>query len=99
MATSAKNKILETDFRNGLYKSLIEAGYDKSEAQHIVGVKYLSELKKSVCEQLSATSEAILNDKFDVKLNAEEINLHIAEMQKMASLLNGVNKEAAKAEA
>lgn len=91
----AKNKILENEFRNGLYKSLVEAGYDKTEAQQIVGVKYLSELKNSVCEELISIADALKNDNFDVKLNAEEINLHIAEMQKMLTLLNGSKKETA----
>lgn len=95
----AKNKILETDFRNGLYKSLIEAGYDKTEAQQIVGVKYLFELKKNVCEELSSIGESLLNDNYDVKFNADDLNAQIAEMQKMATLLGKNKKEKAQAEA
>ena len=46
-------KILESDFRNNLYKSLVEAGYEKKEAQKIVGVKYHQALKADVILRLN----------------------------------------------
>lgn len=85
-------KILETEFRNGLYKSLLEAGYDKQEAQKIVGVKYMSELKKSVCETLSRTIEDINADKFDNVVNLDELKAQFTEMKKMHSILNPADK-------
>ncbi len=85
----ANGKILETGFRNGLYKNLVEAGYDKQEAQRIVGVKYFSELKKDVCDKVSNVSEALLNDNFDVTLDCETINDEISELKKLTALLEG----------
>ena len=35
-------KILDAEFRKDLYKNLVEAGYEKTEAQKIVGKKYYS---------------------------------------------------------
>ena len=41
-------KILEGEFRKKLYKDLVEAGYEKEEAQKIVGVKYFKALNSGI---------------------------------------------------
>ena len=58
-------KILESEFRKELYKSLTEAGYDKKEAQKIVGVKYFSTLKEKAKESTNKLMESIESEKFD----------------------------------
>ena len=58
-------KILESEFRKELYKSLTEAGYDKKEAQKIVGVKYFSALKEKAKESTNKLMESIESEKFD----------------------------------
>ena len=58
-------KILESEFRKELYKSLTEAGYDKKEAQKIVGVKYFSALKEKAKESVNKLMESIESEKFD----------------------------------
>ena len=47
------SKILESEFRKELYKSLTEAGYEKKEAQAIVGKKYYEALRGKLKENLS----------------------------------------------
>ena len=41
-------KILDGNFRKELYKNLVEIGYEKQEAQKIVGVKYFKALKENL---------------------------------------------------
>ena len=57
-------KILDSEFRNTLYKGLVEAGYDKKEAQKIVGVKYFSALKGDVLSKLNQLISDIEADKY-----------------------------------
>ena len=47
-------KIFEGEFRKELYKNLIEAGYEKQEAQKIVGVKYFVALIDNMLTVLSS---------------------------------------------
>ena len=47
-------KILDSDFRKELYKNLVEAGYEKQEAQKIVGVKYYNALKDKCIMYINA---------------------------------------------
>ena len=53
-------KILDSEFRKELYKNLVEAGYDKTEAQKIVGKKYYVELHDSVKHSLDAVLDKII---------------------------------------
>ena len=57
-------KILDSEFRNTLYKNLVDAGYDKKEAQKIVGVKYHSALKADVILKLNQMISDIEQDKY-----------------------------------
>lgn len=83
-------KILDSEFRKGLYKQLVEAGYEKEEAQKIVGVKYFNALKddiKTVLTKMFSDVESNtfqpLNEGFEVSFNEK-----IAELQKMNEYLN-----------
>lgn len=78
-------KILDGEFRKELYKSLTDAGYDKSEAQQIVGVKYFQALKNDVVNLLTSVSEGIANNSFDVSF--DDISQKIAELKKLKELL------------
>ena len=80
-------KILDSDFRKELYKNLVEAGYDKAEAQKIVGVKYYNELLEDVKDGVDEFLNSIVQEKFDVSLNFEEINSKIEELKKLKELL------------
>jgi hypothetical protein len=84
-------KILESDFRNNLYKSLIEAGYSKSEAQRIVGVKYFEGLKTEINVKLTNVVSEVNNDNFDV--NVEEVcgsvSFMISELKKLSEIIKG----------
>lgn len=83
-------KILEGEFRKKLYKDLIEAGYEKEEAQKIVGVKYFKALKDKMLTVLSSLSTDINGNHFQ-PLSEELVNVYnadIAELQKMSEYLN-----------
>ena len=83
-------KILDSDFRKELYKNLVEAGYEKQEAQKIVGVKYFKALKEKVQIGLSNLSTEINENQFN-SLTEDFINIYnadIAELQKMSEYLN-----------
>lgn len=83
-------KILDSDFRKELYKNLVEAGYEKQEAQKIVGVKYYNALKDKMLTLLSSLSSDINGNQFN-SLSEDFINAYnadIAELQKMSEYLN-----------
>ena len=83
-------KILDSDFRKELYKNLVEAGYEKQEAQKIVGVKYYNALKDIMLTLLSSLSSDINGNQFN-SLSEDFINAYnadIAELQKMSEYLN-----------
>jgi len=83
-------KILEGEFRKELYKNLVEAGYEKQEAQKIVGVKYFKALKDKMFMTLTRLSTEINDNQFQ-PLSEELVNVYnadIAELQKMSEYLN-----------
>ena len=80
-------KILESEFRKELYKNLVEAGYNKEEAQKIVGTKYYAELLQNVSHGVDEFLNSIVQEKFDVSLNFEEINSKIEALKKLKELL------------
>lgn len=82
------SKILETEFRKELYKNLIDAGYDKSEAQTIVGKKYYGALHESVKQGVDEFLTSIVQEKFDVTLDINGINEKIKELKKLKEFLN-----------
>lgn len=83
-------KILEAEFRKELYKNLVEAGYDKQEAQKIVGTKYFAALKDKVLVGLNALSEEINNNTFNQidETFISQYNSDIVELTKMNEYLN-----------
>lgn len=81
-------KILDADFRKGLYKDLVEAGYAKEEAQRIVGKKYFESLKSSLCEKLKNTLGFVEEDKFeDTEQFAVELPSMLSELTKLREVV------------
>ena len=83
------SRILESEFRKELYKNLVDAGYDKQEAQKIVGVKYFNALKEStlsvlrnIYNEVEVNQFNMLTDEFILKFN-ESIN----ELNKMKEFI------------
>ncbi len=85
-------KILESDFRNNLYKSLVDAGYEKKEAQKIVGVKYHGALKTDLVNKLTQFVADIEADKYvdeDGTTNTmKEFNAEINELRKIKGVID-----------
>ena len=82
-------KILESDFRNNLYKSLVEAGYEKKEAQKIVGVKYHGALKTDLKTKLDALSALVESESYDsLNFNGEELNGLVEELKKIKGVID-----------
>ena len=85
-------KILDNEFRKDLYKSLVEAGYVKDEAQKIVGTKYFDALRDKVLskETIDAILENVTNNKFEESLELlNQLTNDIQELTKMSNYLNG----------
>lgn len=80
------SKILEAEFRKELYKSLTEAGYNKEEAQKIVGVKYFSALKERAKESVNKLLESIESEKFD--FDVMTITTDINELTKLKEIIS-----------
>lgn len=81
------SKILDSEFRKGLYKSLTDAGYDKNEAQKIVGKKYYEVLHEKVLQGLNEFEVSVVQEKFDVTFAANEFNEMVAELKKLKEIL------------
>ena len=79
-------KILDSEFRNTLYKSLVEAGYDKKEAQKIIGVKYFSALKDNTKESVNKLMESIESENFD--FDVMTITTAITELTKLKDIIS-----------
>ena len=83
-------KILDNEFRKDLYKSLMEAGYDKSEAQKIVGVKYFEQLKADLCSGLNSALEEIASNNFDSVLGRlDGFAASLSELNKLKDVVSG----------
>jgi len=80
-------KILDSDFRKELYKNLVEAGYDKAEAQKIVGVKYYNELLEDVKHGVDSVLNSLVKEDFNERFDCETINSKIEELKKLKELL------------
>lgn len=80
------SKILEAEFRKELYKSLTEAGYNKEEAQKIVGVKYFSALKERAKESVNKLLESIESEKFD--FDVMTITADMNELTKLKEIIS-----------
>jgi hypothetical protein len=82
-------KILDNEFRQNLYKSLMDAGYDKKEAMKIVGVKYHSALKADLKAKFNLLSARVEEESYDdLVINADELNGMIAELKKVKGVIN-----------
>ena len=84
-------KILDNDFRKELYKNLVEAGYEKTEAQQIVGVKYFTALKEKVIETVNTIIANVNEDNFDALVESTVVTDMMAdfsELQKMHKIVN-----------
>ena len=80
-------KILESEFRKELYKNLVEAGYDKKEAQKIVGVKYREGLKVDLIDKMKTQIANIENENDELILSADEYSNTISELEKLKELI------------
>ena len=86
-------KILDNEFRKDLYKSLMEAGYEKSEAQRIIGVKYFIALKEKVSSTIESVKVMVETNSYNITeenvANINELISDLAELAKMDKIVNG----------
>lgn len=82
------SKILDPDFRKELYKNLVEAGYEKAEAQKIVGVKYHKALKDDVTQTVDSFLNDIVKENYDTSLNYEDVHSKLGELKNLQQVLN-----------
>ena len=82
-------KILDNEFRQNLYKSLMDAGYDKKEAQKIVGVKYHASLKASLKTKLNVLAARVEGEDYDnITFDTDNLNGMLAELKKVKGVIN-----------
>ena len=80
-------KILDGEFRKNLYKDLVDAGYDKQEAQVIVGKKYYVALNDHVLNTLATLLEDVRNERYDVGKVVQDLPDQFGELAKMHDFL------------
>lgn len=81
------SKILEAEFRKELYKTLTEAGYEKKEAQAIVGKKYYETLRAKLREDLANALDKVDREMYEwsvAELNIDETLSELAKMKEFA---------------
>ena len=81
------SKILDGEFRKELYKNLVEAGYEKAEAQKIVGAKYYTALKDDVTHEVDSFLNDIVKENYDTTLNYEEVSKKLGELKNLSQIL------------
>jgi len=86
------SKILEKEFRNELYKNLCEAGYEKTEAQKIVSIKYRDTLKVTLSDKLKAQASNIESGIETIILPVEEYSNLLSEIGKLDEFFKKVEK-------
>ena len=80
-------KILDSEFRKELYKYIVDAGYEKVEAQKIVGKKYYSELLEDVKHTVDVVLSNLVKEDFNETFDCETINKNVEELKKLKELL------------
>jgi len=83
-----QSKIFDRDFRNELYKNLLEIGYTKNEATNIVSVKYLAALKSTLISKLLAQIESVKSDSTEIVLAVAEYHDLLTDIRKAEEILN-----------
>ena len=81
------SRILEAEFRKELYKNLVDAGYDKTEAQTIVGSKYYEALRGKLTDNLANALDKVEREMYDwtsAELNIDETLAELAKMKEFA---------------
>lgn len=83
-------KILDGNFRKELYKNLVEIGYEKQEAQKIVGVKYFKALKENLTNMFTMILQNLEHDEIEPldEPLVNDINNSIGELKKMKEYLS-----------
>jgi len=82
------DKILDSEFRQTLYKNLVDAGYDKKEAQKIVGVKYHAALKTDLKTKLNVLVDRVEGEDYDnITFDTDNLNGMLAELKKVKSVI------------
>lgn len=81
------SKILNADFRKEVYKNLLDAGYDKNEAQVIVGKKYYGALKEDVLSKINDIMSIIQADNLEQPIQFNDISAGISELSNLKKIL------------
>ena len=79
-------RVLGVPFAIADATTLTEAGYEKQEAQKIVGVKYFGALKENTKESVNKLMESIDSEKFD--FDAMAIVANINELSKLKEIIS-----------
>lgn len=84
-------KILDGEFRKNLYKDLVDAGYEKQEAQLIVGKKYYSALVDHVADTLTSLADDVRNERYAENDVLKELFIIIKELPDQFAELSKLN--------
>ena len=81
-------KILDAEFRKKLFKDLLEAGFEKDEAQGVLYQKLYETLKGEMLLLLDDLVKQVENDSVPESFDGEKINEYLTDMKKTQEVLS-----------
>lgn len=81
-------KILDAEFRKKLFKDLLEAGFEKDEAQGVLYQKLYETLKGETLLLLDDLVKQVENDSIPESFDGEKINEYLTDMKKAQEVLS-----------
>jgi hypothetical protein len=83
-----EKKILDAEFRKKLFKDLLEAGFEKDEAQNMLYQKLYETLKGETLLLLDDIVKQVENDNIPVSFDGERVNGYLTDMRKAQEVLS-----------
>ena len=81
-------KILDAEFRKKLFKDLLEAGFEKDEAQGVLYQKLYETLKSETLLLLDDLVKQVENDSVPESFDGEKVNQYLTDMRKAQEVLS-----------
>lgn len=83
-----EKKILDAEFRKKLFKDLLEAGFEKEEAQDMLYQKLYDTLKSETLLLLDDLVKQVENDSVPESFDGEKVNQYLTDMRKAQEVLS-----------
>jgi hypothetical protein len=83
-----EKKILDAEFRKKLFKDLLEAGFEKDEAQEMLYKKLYETLKGETLLLLDGLVKQVENDNIPESFDGKKVNEYLTDMRKAQEILS-----------